>query len=177
VCSSDLPAIARLLRHPPASLIQVGYEALVRDPTLELARVFEFLGLPNEPHAVDYGQHFDSMRPGMGDPITVQSQSRPVDTSIDKWLPELASDPAKLALAAEIVAALDADDVCLWGFAKDQLLAPVENAQTGQYARRKANNYMWQRRIMLALKRDIRHRPHGKLVERVRYYCNVLLRE
>ena len=30
---------------------------------------------------------------------------------------------------------------------------------------------------MLALKKDIDKRPHGKLVRRVRYYCNVLLRD
>ena len=39
------------------------------------------------------------------------------------------------------------------------------------------NNYTLQRRIMLALKKDIHSRPHGKLVKRVKYYCDVLLRE
>jgi hypothetical protein len=41
----------------------------------------------------------------------------------------------------------------------------------------KTTGFVMQRRIMLALKKDIRQRPHGKLVERLRYYCNVLLRE
>ena len=30
---------------------------------------------------------------------------------------------------------------------------------------------------MLALRKDIHHRPHGKLVERIKYYCDVLLRD
>jgi hypothetical protein len=30
---------------------------------------------------------------------------------------------------------------------------------------------------MLALKKDIHKRPHGKLVKRVKYYCDVLLRD
>jgi hypothetical protein len=185
IASRYVPAIARLLRDPPRSMFQVGYEQLVREPANELAKLFEFLGLPNEPGAVDYGQHFESIRGGMGDPITVQAQTRPVDTSIDKWVPELLSDPEKFALAREIVASLDADDVQRWGFDKALLLSPVESArahgrkpgQGGEHAPPKANNYIWQRRIMLALKRDIRHRPHGKLLEKVRYYCNVLLRE
>jgi hypothetical protein len=181
IASRYVPAIARLLRDPPLHMLQVGYEQLVREPASELAKLFEFLGLPNEPAAVDYGQHFEAVRGGMGDPITVQAETRPVDTSIDKWVPELLSDAEKLALAREIVASLDADDVRLWGFDKARLLAPVETAQAmgqvGRHAPPKTNNYIWQRRIMLALKRDIRHRPHGKLLEKVRYYCNVLLRE
>jgi hypothetical protein len=30
---------------------------------------------------------------------------------------------------------------------------------------------------MLALKKDIDTRPHGKLVRKMKYYCDVLLRE
>jgi hypothetical protein len=174
-----LPAIARFLREPPAHCLQVSYEQLVREPAAELAQIFAFLDLPNEPKAVNYGEHFEA-RAGMGDPITVQEQSRPVDSSIDKWVGELLADPAKRALAEEIVAALDASDVQAWGFDKAQLLDPLAHSGDNGAAkspRPKLNNYVLQRRIMLALKRDIRQRPHGKLLEKVRYYCNVLLRE
>ena len=181
IANRYVPAIARLLREPPQHLLQVGYEQLVRAPSVELAKLFAFLGLPNEPEAVHYGERFEPTRRGMGDPITVQDQTRPVDTSIDKWIPELLNDPRKLELASEIVMALDADDVRLWGFDKAELLLPVETARAsgrdGQYVRPKSNNYIWQRRVMLALKRDIRKRPHGRVLEKVRYYCNVLLRE
>jgi hypothetical protein len=30
---------------------------------------------------------------------------------------------------------------------------------------------------MLALKKDIHNRAHGRIVKRVKYYCDVLLRE
>jgi hypothetical protein len=176
-----VPAIARLLRDPPKHLLQVGYESLVRDPTSELARVFAFLDLPNEPQVIDYARHFRSEVSGRGDPIGVDDHSRPVDTSIDKWIAELARDPRKLELASEIVAALDPNDVALWGFDAAQLLAPVEAEQaSGQSATRaalKTNAYMLQRRLVLALRKDIRQRPHGKVVEKLRHYCNVLLRE
>jgi hypothetical protein len=181
IANRYVPAIARLLRNPPRHTLQVGYEQLVRDPQRELERLFEFLDVANEPHAVEYGRHYTPVREGMGDPITVQEQSRPVDTSIDKWVGELANDPKKLELASEIVAGLDAGDVNLWGFDKAQLLTPVETAQasgaTATYTAPKANNFLLQRRIMLVLKKDIRKRAHGKVVEKVRYYCNVLLRE
>ena len=118
---------------------------------------------------------------GMGDPITVGEQKRPVSTSIDKWVAELIEDPDKLQLAEDIVGKLDADDVKLWGYDKAELFAPLEAAQAEgrelQYRKPKVNNYVLQRKIMLALKKDIDRRPHGKLLRRVRYYCNVLLRE
>jgi hypothetical protein len=163
-------------------LCQVGYEQLAREPERELARLFAFLDLENEPNAVNYGDHAtQALTAGRGDPHTVHTQRRPVDTSIAKWVHELAADPEKRAVATEIAAGLDADDVKLWGFERDQLLQPLAAAalapQTKTPKQTGKRSYLLQRRIMLALKKDIRTRPHGKVVERVRYYCNVLLRE
>ena len=175
-----VPAIARLLRDPPEHLLQVSYEKLVREPERELERVFHFLNLPHEAQAVEYGVHYAPAREGRGDPISVDQHKRPVESSVDKWVDELASDEEKLELAREIAAALDADDLRLWGFEAEQLLAPLEAPvanDTGDVSRPWPNNYQLQRRLMFALKKDIRQRPHGKLIERVRYYCNVLLRE
>lgn len=181
IANRYVAAIGRLLRNPPQHVLQVGYEQLVHDPAAELARVFEFLGLPNDPAAVNYGERFEETKRGMGDPITVGTQSRPVESSVEKWTSELLEDADKLALAARIVETLDANDVQLWGFDKATLLAPLDRASAAghapKYRKPKRNGYVLQRRIMLALKKDIRERPHGKLVEKVRYYCNVLLRE
>jgi hypothetical protein len=177
-----VPAIARLLRDPVQHVLHVRYEQLVREPATELARIFAFLDLPNEPGAVQYGEKYTSDVPaGMGDPITVAKEKRPVETSLHKWVTELLEDSAKLTLASQIVHRLDADDLQHWGFDKSELLAPLEQSRragdSAQFKKPATNNYVLQRRIMLALKKDIRHRPHGKLLERVRYYCNVLLRE
>jgi hypothetical protein len=175
-----VPAIARLLEQPPRHTLQVGYEALVQNPAPELARIFEFLGLPDAPDAVNYGDHFEA-RAGMGDPITVGTQSRPVASSVEKWVDELVLDPQKLELARGIVSRLDPADVQRWGFERDALFDPVlaaqERAQGASFKKPKLNNYVLQRKLMLALKKDIENRPHGKLVRRIRYYCNVLLRE
>jgi hypothetical protein len=175
-----VPALAALLRAPTPHVCQVGYEALVSAPAAQLARIFEFLDLENEPGAVEYGERFEAKK-GMGDPITVGEQKRPVATSIDKWVAELLEDPDKLALARDIVSRLDPDDVKLWGYDRESLFAPLEAAQAEgrdlTYKKPKVNGYVLQRKIMLALKKDIDRRPHGRLIRRVRYYCNVLLRE
>ena len=39
------------------------------------------------------------------------------------------------------------------------------------------NSHVLQRRVMLALKKNIDTRPHGKVVRKLKYYCDVLLRE
>jgi hypothetical protein len=181
IANRYVAAIARFLREPPKHTLQVGYEQLVKNPADELAKIFAFLGLPNQPGAVNYGENFEETKKGMGDPITVAENKRPTDKSLEKWVGELGMDDDKLALALQIIAKLDPDDVRLWGFDKATLLEPLERARAAgkvpKYKKPKSNNYVLQRKIMLALKKDIRDRPHGKLVERVRYYCNVLLRE
>ena len=117
----------------------------------------------------------------MGDPITVGQQSRPVDSSIDKWVAELLGDESKLALARDIASALNPEDLALWGHPKDSLFDPLEAAAAAgdqlQFKKPKLNNYVLQRRVMLALKKNIHERPHGRFLRRLRYYCNVLLRE
>ncbi len=181
VANRYVASIARMLRNPPQRMLQVGYEELVRNPALQLERIFAFLGLANEPGALEYGEHFEEVVAGSGDPIGVGEQTRPVDSSIDKWVSELADDENKLALATEIADKLDTEDLRLWGFEKSELFAPLDRAGAANDLPKrpepKSNNYLLQRRILLALKKNIHQRPHGKLLEKVRYYCNVLLRE
>jgi hypothetical protein len=176
-------SMATFLRQPPTHLHHVGYEALATDPAPELARIFAFLGLADDPQAVNYGERYagetHSTRAGSGDPIGVGQHTRPVATSIEKWVDELRSDTEKLALAHQIVARLAPDDLRTWGYDPDTLFQPID-AATGApaaYAKPKLNSFILQRKIMLALKKNIDTRPHGKLLKRVRYYCDVLLRE
>jgi Sulfotransferase family len=172
-----VPAMASLLRKAEVPLLQVGYESLVRSPEAELERVFTFLGLPHQPEAVNYGQRFEA-EAGMGDPIGVKKHDRPTTASLEKWVPELLGDPSKLALAREIVARLSDADLETWGYPRASLFAPLERAGAGKLPRPPLfNKYVFQRRVMLALKKDIDKRPHGRMVKRLKYYCDVLLRE
>jgi hypothetical protein len=185
VVNRYVAAVARFMRRPPQHLCRIEYERLVRDPGDELARLFAFLGLENEPQAVEYGDRFDAgafeRKAGSGDPLGVAAHGRPVQSSVESWVTELAQDDAKLELAQDIVATLAPEDVELWGYSKASLLEPVtrarQRAQLPPARRHRLNSFLLQRKIMIALKKDIDKRPHGRLLERVRYYCNVLLRE
>ena len=117
------------------------------------------------------------MKKGMGDPITVHTQDRPVTDSVDKWAAELAHDATKRALAEKMVDQLAPADLEAWQWPEDALWAPIEAAGGGPAPKPARNSYTFQRRVMLALKKDIHNRAHGKIVKRVKYYCDVLLRE
>ena len=73
----------------------------------------------------------------------------------------------------------DEEDLSAWGYPPDELWAPLEGAEppprpTLQW---KLNPYRLQRKVLLTLKKDIHTSLVGDAVRRVRYYCDVLLRE
>jgi hypothetical protein len=172
-----VPAMANLLREARVPLLQVGYEQLVASPENELARIFAFLDLAHDPGAVNYGQRFDAQE-GMGDPIGVKQHDRPTTASVEKWVFELKGNAKKRKLAEEIVARLDDTDLASWGYPRDTLFKALQTDRVGPPPKPPTwNRYVLQRRVMLALKKDISTRPHGKLLQRVKYYCDVLLRE
>ena len=171
-----VPAMASFLRERPVPLLQVAYEDLVMDPESQLERVFAFLGLEHDPDAVEYGKAAPAPK-GMGDPITVNTKDRPVTDSVDKWAAELAHEADKRALAERMIGAIEEADLAIWQWPSEALWAPIELAGGGPPPKPARNSYTFQRRVMLALKKDIHKRPHGKLVKRVKYYCDVLLRE
>ena len=172
-----VPALARFVRERRVPLAHVQYEELVREPERHLERVFAYLGVEHEPEAVTYGRRFEAKTDGPGDPIGVGKHDRPVTGSIEKWAAELASDARKLALARQMIDRVAPEDLAIWGTTHDTALAPVEAAGGKPPPQPVLNRYTLQRKVMLALRKDIHHRPHGKLVERIKYYCDVLLRD
>ncbi|MEQ9076621.1 MAG: sulfotransferase [Sandaracinaceae bacterium] len=171
-----VPAIARFLRERPVPLTHVRYEELVETPEQHLERVFAFLGIEHEPEAVDYGERSEQAK-GPGDPIGVHQHKRPVTDSLHKWAAELASDDRKLALAKRMIDGVDPADLALWGWPREHVFAALEDAGGVAPPEPVLNRYTFQRKVMLALKKDIDKRPHGKLIRKLRYYCDVLLRE
>lgn len=171
-----VPAMGSFLRERPVPLLHVAYEDLVTNPEPQLERVFAFLGLQHDPDAVQYGKAGPVKR-GMGDPITVNRHNEPVTDNVSKWAAELAHDPRKRALAERMMRPIDPVDLEVWRWPEEALWAPVEEAGGEAPPRPARNSYAFQRRVMLALKKDIHNRSHGKLLKRVKYYCDVLLRE
>jgi len=174
-----VPAMARLLRERPVPLVQVEYERLVQQPEVEMRRVFEFLGLAFEPGTITYGEHaFESK--GLGDPLTVNKQTRPVTESVDKWAAELADAPDKLRMVRDMIAAMDDGDLDVWGFPRATFFAPVERAaqQQGRRLERPSplDRFRLERKLLVFLRRNIQHNAFGRLVRRTRMLCDVLLR-
>jgi len=171
-----VPAMATFLRERPVPLLHVAYEDLVTDPEPQLERIFAFLGLEHDPDAVEYGKA-GPVKKGMGDPITVHTHDRPVGDNVGKWAAELAHDADKRALAEQMIGQIASADLEAWQWPAAALWAPIEAAGGGPAPKPARNSYTFQRRVMLALKKDIHNRAHGRIVKRVKYYCDVLLRE
>lgn len=174
-----LPAMARFIRERPVPYVRVGYEDLVQHPEAAMRRVFEFLGVPFEAGAIDYGTHAHESK-GLGDPLGVQQHSRPVTDSVAKWAHELAADPAKLAIVRDMVGSIPDADLETWGFPRASFFAPVEAAARAGAKPPPAppffDRYRLQRKALVMLRRDIQHNAFGRLVKRVRMACDVLLR-
>jgi hypothetical protein len=175
-----VPAIAKMIRERPVPFVHVRYEDVVADPSASLRRIFEHLGLEHEEGCVTYGSHKHE-KGSFGDP-KVESHDRPVTESTEKWAEELRADPAKLAMARQIIGELDPEDLAAWGYPADEIFAAVDRA-SGRAApadkslRWRLNPYRLQRLVLLSLRRDIHTSRAGRAVKRVRYYCDVLLRE
>ncbi|MEM6954476.1 MAG: sulfotransferase [Myxococcota bacterium] len=171
-----VPAMAAMLRTRPVPLCHVRYETLVARPALELERLFAHLGLENEPEAVNYGK--TDMKAGMGDPINVGKHDRPMTRSVEKWAHELSADPAKRALAEDMIARLSDEDLATWGYEREQLWAPLSEGDASKALKPPRNQYTMQRSVMRAVRKQVHNVSGGvELVKRVRYYCDVLLRD
>lgn len=173
-----VPAMATFLRETDVPKFHIRYEDLVRKPEEKMAEIFAFLGLPNEEGAVDYGKH-KHVEKSYGDP-KVKHQTRPTTQSVSRWAKELASDPHKLDIARAIVERLDPDDLKTWGYDKETLFDRVAEASGRPPEKDKKwawDSYRLKRKAFLSLRKNIQNNTLGNAVRRVKYYCDVLLRE
>jgi Sulfotransferase family len=175
-----VPAIARFLRERPVALHPVRYEALVSEPEANLREICGFLDIAFEPGMVEYGKLAETPRAGrgLGDPITVDRETRPTTRSIAKWAEALRHDPARLVQCREIAERLADADLALWGTPGPELrrtLAELTPVGSGA-PRARLTRYALERRLLVALRRNIHRNAFGRLVRRVRTVCDVLLR-
>lgn len=174
-----VPAIAKFLREKKAPIHHVVYEQLVADPDTVMRGVFEFLGVPYEAEAIDYGKHEHEGK-GLGDPIGVAKHSRPSTASLHKWASEVASDPARLALCKQIVAKLDPADLAIWGHPLETFWKPLEDLAGKAVAPKpkKLDRYRLERKAIVALRGQVqKNEGLRNLLKKVRLGADVLLRE
>ena len=176
-----VPAIGKMLREKSVPFVHVRYEDVVSDPSSKLKGIFEHLDLEHEESAVDYGSHKHE-KGSFGDP-KVDDHSRPVTKSKERWATEMVADASKLEMARQIVSELDPEDLEAWGYPVDDIFEPLDRVrgetQPGpeKSLRWQLNPYRLQRKVLLSLRKDIHTSNFGKAVRKVRYYCDVLLRE
>ncbi len=173
-----VPAMGAFLRQKDVPFHHVKYEDLVSDPQTTTAKIFAFLGVENQPEAVNYGDHEHEDK-SFGDP-KVRHHRRPTTSSVNKWAVDLASNAEKEKVARRVVADLDPQDIRAWGYDKKSLFAPMGNIDgkgMKQDFRWMFDSYRIKRKIFLSLRKDIHTNALGKTLRKVRYYCDVLLRD
>ncbi len=173
-----VPAIARFLREKPVPLVHVRYEDLVSNPREEMQNtILPFLGLSFEEGVVEYGSQQHEKK-GLGDPVSVNRHSRPVTKSVEKWVDELAGDEKKSAFIRRIIDSLEPEDLKLWGYPIDTIYKPLEDARPGGKAPKKPplDRFQVERKLLRLLRRNIHSNAFGKVVKKIRFYCDVLLR-
>ena len=68
----------------------------------------------------------------------------------------------------------------LWGYDKGALFEPVAEADGEEIKKDKKwkwNGYRMKRKMFMRLRKNIHTNSFGKTVKKVKYYCDVLLRE
>jgi len=178
-----VPALAAFLRQTGTPCVHVRYEDLVKDPETHFQRICEYIGIPYEAEAIDYGKadgEGAAKVKGLGDPIGVARHSRPTTASVKKWVAELATDAEKRRLMEQALAAVDPADLETIGYPPAKMWKPLEEAGEGVAAPRppKLDRYRIERRLIVRLRSAARRNGvFRRLLEKGRLACDVLLRE
>lgn len=176
-----VPALAACIRQTDVPICHVRYEDLVKDPETWMQRIYTYIGVPFEKETIEYGQSSSEERKGLGDPIGVKQHTRPTTGSIKKWVEDLVTDPARLALMGEIIAQLDPEDLMTIGYNPDDLWKPLHEAEGKDIKppkRPALDRYRIERKLIVGLRSQTQ--KHGILrkgLNKLRLACDVLLRE
>lgn len=172
-----IPAIAKFLKEKPVPLIHVHYEHLVQRPEEEMVKILDFLNLYFEEGVVKYSTQ-KQLKKGLGDPVSVGRYNRPMTNSVDKWVGEILNDPSKYELVKAIIDSLDPTDLQIWGYPVSEIFDPLYHSTDKIRKPEKPpfDRFQLQRKLLLILRRNIHNNAFGKMVKKVRFYCDVLLR-
>ena len=175
-----VPAISRFLRADDVPIAHVQYENMVREPEEQMKRVCEILELQFEPGMIEYGAKKRTEK-GLGDPIGVGQHTRPVTTSVHKWVDAVLNEPEKESMLRAMVAGCDPDDLAQWGYPVSAIFEPLEHVSApGGKARKRRknpiNSFRFERILLRRLRKNIHKNAFGHLVKKIRFACDVLLR-
>lgn len=174
-----VPALAKMVREEPVPLEHVRYEEFVADPEKGFRSICTYLDIPFEGSAIEYqesGQSFE----GLGDPTGVHQHDRPVTSSIGSWAGEIVASPETHELVRKLVDRLDPADLDTLGYPRDEILAQLDEAagQGAKPRKRKAPlRYSIQRKVLVRLRKNIHENALGRVLKRLRFALDVILRE
>lgn len=176
-----VPALARFVRESGVPHVHVRYEALVADPEAHLQDVCRHLDLPFHAEMIEYGAA-EVQGKGLGDPIGVHADTRPNTRSVDKWALEVKGHPARVDLLKRAVDRVADEDLATFGYTRESLwneleAVDVEAAERARGRAKKWDRYHVERRVLVALRRNIRHNTLGRAVRSLRFYSDILLRD
>lgn len=170
-----VPAIGEFLRSRAVNMIRVRYEDLTTNPETEMQRIAQHIGLEFEPDLVTYGNQ-EHITKSFGDPMTVHKHDKPVTDSVHSWASDLNARPEDLSSAKELIGTLAPEDLEAWGYPLDTFWEPMGEASNSATARPSLNAYRVKKQMLHVLRRNIHENTLGRILKKVRYYCDVLLR-
>jgi hypothetical protein len=173
-----VPAMARFLRQTHVPFVHVRYEDLVTDAEGTLQRISTYLDIPYEPGALDYKKQ-EVAGKGLGDPVGVKKHDRPVSSSKDTWGAEFAANRDRYEVVARQIAMIDPADLATFGYPIDTFWKPMEDADPASWKPRKIelDRFQRQRVALRWLRRAAKDSALGGALRKVRFACDVVLRE
>ena len=130
---------------------------------------------------IDYGSQKREDK-GLGDPIGVKQHKRPVTSSIHKWVHAVLKDPKKEKLLRKMISMCNPEDLNTLGYPVDSIYEPLENPpekppeSPGKKKKRGWDAFRIERKALHLVRRNIHHNWVGKIVKKIRFACDVLLR-
>jgi hypothetical protein len=177
-----VPALASFVRqHGVERFHHVRYEDLVADPERELRAICEAAGMAYTSEMIDYGKKkLDAQ--GLGDPIGVKKDSRPNTKSVHKWAKNVAHNPERIEMLQRMLRYVNDEDLAIFGYDRESLWAPLKDvdeptALAAQGEAKKWDRYHMERRALVWLRRDIHGSRLGKILAKLKFYVDVILRD
>jgi len=175
-----VPAIARFLRERPVPLHHLRYEDLVANPEASISELCGFTGLAFEPSMIEYGRSGQTeTAKGLGDPISVDKETRPTTASVARWTGDMAGNPAMVEHARRALAALTDEDLAAWGYERAPLQTDLDAIPHDGPKRggRGLSRYTLERKLLSLGRRSVQRFGFlARLVRMAREACDLLLR-